>query len=135
MPVDLASPCSSSGRVTLREYVEWIRWSNVLAQTLLVPLRRRKWRVEKTVHSSETSITRSSGLHLRLDGSESDLKELVISTPDATGLGVDIARVLLSFALSVVRLDNGSRSPALVASLACSLACSLARLLIRSFAT
>jgi hypothetical protein len=63
--------------------------------------------MKKNRSSSETLIgthARSSGLARRLDGSGSESKELVISTPDATGLGVDIARVLLSFGLSVVRV-------------------------------
>ena len=67
--------------------------------------------MKKNRSSSETLIgthARSSGLARRLDGSGSESKELVISTPDATGLGVDIARVLLSFGLSVVRVWDQS---------------------------
>jgi hypothetical protein len=64
---------------------------------------------EKNRSSSETLVvTHSSERVRRLDGSDSDSKELVISTPDATGLGVDIARVLLSFGLSVVRFGQPS---------------------------
>jgi len=70
--------------------------------------------MKKNRSSSETLIgthARSSGLARRLDGSGSESKELVISTPDATGLGVDIARVLLSFGLSVVRVWDHHPTP------------------------
>ena len=51
--------------------------------------------------TSQNTVTNLCSLD-ELDG---ETKELVISTSDATGLGVDIARVLLSFGLSVVFCD------------------------------
>ncbi len=40
----------------------------------------------------------------RLPGEEG-IREVRISCPDATGLGVDLTRVLLDFGLRVLRLD------------------------------
>jgi len=114
--MDCQSPSSSSGRVTVREYVfESIRFGLLVTRKnngsgvgVDGPMEAGSLRRGNALAASTTcshTLTHTLATHRLRSLDDPRTKELVISSADATGLGVDVARVLFAFGLSVFFCD------------------------------